>query len=335
MAVIKGDNLCSRAREFNDMAGKLAVNPYNGLSLTVHRHKCKASIRKSKMEDIYGNLLKMNVKYFELLWFDEGRSDMCPLEKFILRFLATSQSLQDLHLIHVPPRILLEQGDWPTDEARLPKLKTIRLGFHLDLEQVEFSNQKGNFLELVSRAPNLQEVHNRLCLDWIESIPQEKMHIVKNIRLQRVYQQKEDVTMRVLLDKFRKSEPKLHCLTLNRFVPFGNFTEQFYLTRLVSIIRFSSATPRTMEFDYGATLDLKIIAGSLPLLSNVTKLNLKISMMGDPRIVQQFQQLPLAPLFTNVTTVSGSCTGDAEDALRVLELMAIKCFPGRRLRWWN
>ena len=132
--------------------------------------------------------------------------------------------------------------------------------------------------------------------------------------LPRVYQEKEDITMRLLLDKFRKSEPKLHSLSLKRFVPVGNFTEQFYLTGLASIICSSSESLRTMEFDYGATLGLKTIAERLPLLSNVTKLNLNISMLGDPRIVQQFQRLPLAPLFANVTTVSVACTGDTEDA---------------------
>ena len=70
MAVIKWDNLCLRAREFNDMVGNLAVNPISGLCVTMDQHKCEVGFWGSRVEDIYGNMLEMNVKYLQLLWYD-------------------------------------------------------------------------------------------------------------------------------------------------------------------------------------------------------------------------------------------------------------------------
>ena len=136
---------------------------------------------------VYGNLLKMNIKYFELNLWDRGwRSGTCMLEKFILRFLATSQTLESLHLIKAPPGILLERGDWHKDEAQLPKLRTVKLGNQMDLQEKGFEINSINFLEIVARAPNLEQVQNRLRLDFVGSLPLEKVHIVKNMVLPRV-----------------------------------------------------------------------------------------------------------------------------------------------------
>ena len=79
------------------------------------------------------------------------------MEKFILRFLATSQSLEKLHLIRAPPRIFLERGNWHQDEARLPNLKTIKLAYELDVEEDGFKNHSANFSAIVALAPNIQE----------------------------------------------------------------------------------------------------------------------------------------------------------------------------------
>ena len=45
---------------------------------------------------------------FELLWYDAGRTGRCLLEKFTLRFLASTQSLEKLHLMQAPRGIPLE-----------------------------------------------------------------------------------------------------------------------------------------------------------------------------------------------------------------------------------
>ena len=88
-----------------------------------------------------------------------------------------------------------------------------------------FENHRDNFLEIVGQAQNLQEVQNRLSLNCIERIPVEKMHILKNVMLPRVDQWEEKGKMRLLWENFLESEPKLHVLSLHRFVPFGNFTK--------------------------------------------------------------------------------------------------------------
>ena len=68
VAAIKGGNLCARAREFSDMVGNMAVNPFSGLCFTVDQHECEVGLWGSRIEDIYGNLLNMNIKYLELMW---------------------------------------------------------------------------------------------------------------------------------------------------------------------------------------------------------------------------------------------------------------------------
>ena len=308
MAVIKWDNLCLRAREFNDMVGNLAVNPISGLCVTVDQHECEVGLWGSSMEDIYGNLLNMNIKYLQLLWYDEGRSDRCALEKFILRFLATSQTLENLHLMQAPPGILLEQEDWHSDQVRLPNLRTIKLGFKIDLEEDGFENHRANFSAIVARAPNLQEVQNRVCLDFIEGVPLEKMHIIKNLDIMRAYQLLCDVELLFFWDKYQKSQLKLHALALNGIVPFVFFTKEIYLHWLTAIIRSTSESLRTMEPDYFATLALKAIAGRLPPLGNVTKLIVKMFTVSDVRIAHELQQRPLASMFPNVTTVLFTCS---------------------------
>ena len=159
-------------------------------------------------------------------------------------------------------------------------------------------------MEIVSRAPNLQEFQNRLCLDWVEYFPVEKTHIIKDIMLPMHLKPCIDGTkISLLWDKFLQSEPKLHALTLRYFVAFGNFTREKYLNGLISIIRCCSDSLRMMELDYGGTLDLKTISERLIPLSNVLRLSLNIFMAADVQTAQEFQRWSLALIFPNVTTV--------------------------------
>ena len=311
IAVIGGNNNeCLRAREFNNLMDndKLAVNPFNGLWLTIGWLECDDCICRCgqfRMEDVYDNLLTMKIKYLKLRWLrGPGRTEKCLLEKFLLRFLAKSQSLEDLHLIEAPRGILLEQGDWLKDDARLPKSRTIKLGHDMDLGKDQFGDHRANFLEIVARAPNLEAVQNRLRLDVLGSLPLEKMHIIKNLEILRFYESLQEAELRLLWDKVRESKLKLHALAIYRFAPLGNITKECYLDGLVSIIRSSSESLRTMEPDCGATSALKAIAYRLPPLSNVMKLKLTISTAADVRVTQQFQRWPLPPIFPNLTTVS-------------------------------
>ena len=167
----------------------------------------------------------------------------------------------------------MKQGNWHKEEARLPKLRTIRLEHDRDMDADRFEKGRDDLLEIVSRAPNLQDVQSRFSLDCIESLPLEKMHNLDNIMFPRSQQWDEEAKVGLLWDKFRESEPMLHAIKLYDCppLPFGRFTKGRYVDGLVYIIRSSSESLRAMELDYGATLDLEAISDRLPPLSNETK----------------------------------------------------------------
>ena len=171
---------------------------------------------------------------------------------------------------------MLEQGEWLKLEAQLPKLKTLSFeDYH-----------RANFLELFARAPNLKEVQSSCPLNWIESVPLEKMHIIRNVVLFEI------AKIGLLWQKFLQSEPKLHTLTLRGRGFRSSATKEEYLNGLLTVLHSSCDSLRRLKIDCECMYDAGIIAERMPVLKNVTEL-VFISTTWGQRSAPQFRLGPI------------------------------------------
>ena len=286
-----------KAKEFNDMMEKSAASPFNGLSITIEEtHECNA-------EDVCGNLLDMPVKYLDFSWQKRPGSKICALGSFILRLLATSQSLESLNIMRAPTEVIFEQVDWPKPQAQLPKLRTLNFENQKSMGREKFEGyDRANFLQLLARAPNLEEVQSRCPLDWLQPIPLEKMHIIRNVVLFEM--NGEDIAkIGPLWQKFLQSEPKLHSLSIRGRCIHNSVTKEEFRHGLVSVLHSSCDSLRRLKLDCDCMWDVRIIAEKLPVLRNVTELIFSATYF-DPVTSLQFRRWPLARVLPSVIAVS-------------------------------
>ena len=136
--------------------------------MTIRSHKCEDNLWHGKIEEIYGNLAKMTLKYLEFDWSRYSRTEDCVLGQFLLTLMARSMTLEYLYIKDIPRAVRLEvEGGKDKQEFQLPKLKIFQ---HRDplFESPRYSDENVwlNLLRIVcSRAPNLEELKSKVTAD--------------------------------------------------------------------------------------------------------------------------------------------------------------------------
>ena len=95
VAVINGDRPCINAQQLDATLGSLNVKFFNGLSIFIDKQHSASSSMRGRVEDVYGNLIKMPRKYLEFKWSTKIVDD-CLLGQFILRLMSRSFTVEQL-----------------------------------------------------------------------------------------------------------------------------------------------------------------------------------------------------------------------------------------------
>ena len=332
-AVIKGEQPCSRAKELNDMLRSMAVIPFNGLDVTITKiHDCDLELCNGKIEEIYESVLKMPLNYLEFHWRKCGRreyTDRCLLGHVLLTLMATSLTLEHLHIWDIPRTVRLEQEDGK-EQFHLPKLKTVTLwdpDRKNSLYDDDDNDEEEFWVDLLriicDRAPNLEELKSVVDLPWIQYVAIKKVQILKNIRLPSRWPENGEILR--LLSNFCKEGPKLHtfCAELPEG-PTHGLRMGDYWKLVFDLLCRSSGTLQKVVLDHRTVFMLRRFAQRMQPLVNVTSLEIYMPGRAESGISQFLLPVPLGQIFPAVQAVRvfwGSCADTAA------EFVCRKTFP--------
>ena len=307
VAVIKGDRPCASAKKLNDIFGSGSLNalPFSGLDVSIIRsHDCVDEVSPSKAEEIYGNLLKMPLKYLKFWWW--GKAEDCVLAQLIMKLMARSLTLEQLEIADISRKDGFRQKEGEQEEKeqyQLPNLSTLQI---YDTEIMGAADELfwGNVLRTIcNRAPNLQVLKNTVSLHWIDYMPTESLRIFKNIKLPSLWPRNEE--MLTLMNKFSKHGPKLFRLETDcPEISTRGWRMDNNWTLLFDILSRSCGSLQEVILDGRTVFMLKQFAQRKKALANVTSLEFQMPGNEQSTITRYLLPVPLGEIFPAVTAVT-------------------------------